>query len=123
MIFLQDALSQGKSLSPSALLGGVAGAEHVADVARGDAFAGVSDFDYYVRTALEYVQVNATGSCHGVDGVFAEVLDDPFKKRVKNGAKRGCAKSIVSIFFDLWVKMFFSERKPPIVFPQNSLDI
>ena len=64
MVFLHDALGQGKSLSPSALLGGVAGAEHVADVARGDAFAGVGDFDYYVRTALEYVQVYATGSCH-----------------------------------------------------------
>lgn len=110
-------------LSPFALLGGVAGAEHVADVARGDAFAGVGDFDYYVRTALEYVQVYATGSCHGVDGVFAEVLDDPFKKRVKNGAKRGCAKSIVSIFLTYGSKWFFSERKPPIVFPQNSLDI
>lgn len=111
MVFLHDALSQGKSQSPSALFGGVAGAEHVADVARGDAFAGVGDFDYYVRTALEYVQVYATGSCHGVDGVFAEVLDDPFKKRVKNGAKRGCAKSIVSIFFDLWVKMVFFREK------------
>ena len=81
MVFLHDALGQGKSLSPSALLGGVAGAEHVADVARGDAFAGVGDFDDYVRTAPEYVQVYATGSCHGVDGVFAEVLNDPFKER------------------------------------------
>ena len=104
MVFLHDALGQGKSLSPSALFGGVAGAEHVADVARGDAFAGVGDFDDYVRTAPEYVQVYATGSCHGVDGVFAEVLDDPFKERVKNGANP--QQKISQILLRICIKIF-----------------
>ena len=102
MVFLHDALGQGKSLSPSALLGGVAGAEHVADVARGDAFAGVGDFDDYVRTAPEYVQVSAIGSCHGVDGLFSEVLDDPFKERVKSGANPQQKISQILLRICLW---------------------
>ena len=123
VIFFDDAFCKRQSEAPAATLGGKARVEHVLEVFARDAFAGVGDFDDYVRTAPEYIQVYATGSCHGVDGFFAEVLDDPFKKRVKNGAKRGRAKSIVSIFLTYGSKWFLSERKPPIVFPQNSLDI
>ena len=81
MIFFDDAFSQRESQSPAALLGGEARTEHVADVFLANALACVAHLDDGALGRLFDVERDAAGTFHGIDGILAEVLDDPFEER------------------------------------------
>ena len=78
VILLDDALGEGESKSPTAFLGGEAGLEYVVEILAGYALAAIGYIYIYVSSvACEFYGDEALAT-HGVNGIFAEVFDDPF---------------------------------------------
>ena len=85
VILLDDALGQRQTETPAALLCGEAGFENVGNVFLADALAGVAHLNDYALGLFLHPQGNASLTAHGVDGVFAEVLDNPLEERRVDG--------------------------------------
>ena len=80
VVLFDDAFGEGESESPAALFGGVAGFEYRLEFVAFDASTRVGDFDYEGVLEIEEFEVDiALFTLHGVDGVFAEILDNPFE--------------------------------------------
>ena len=81
VIFLYNALGKRKAESPTAFFGGESGTEHVRNVFLTDSLSCVRDFDYGLRGGVFHMKGDgALLSAHRVDGVLAEVFDDPFEQ-------------------------------------------
>ena len=89
VVALDDALSQREAQTPAALLGGEAGREHAVEVALLDALSGIGHVDVDAFVGLRYVQGDAALAIHGVDGILAEVLDDPLEERTAHAYHDG----------------------------------
>ena len=82
MVLFDNAFGERESESPTTLFGGVAGLEDRFEFVALDATTWVGDFDYEGVLEIEEFEIDcAFFALHGVDGVFAEILDNPFEER------------------------------------------
>ena len=87
VVLFDNAFGKGETESPSALFGGVAWLEDWLEFATFDASTRVGDFDDEIVLEIEEFEVNRTFfALHGIDGIFAEILDDPFEEWARDEA-------------------------------------
>ena len=81
VVFLDDALGERQSESPTALFGRIARSEHVFHVFFLDSLARVGHFHDHAPHFHAGKQCDFALAFHCIDGIFAEILDDPLEKR------------------------------------------
>ena len=89
VVALDDALGQGETESPTAFLSGEARGEDTAEMALLNTLAGVLDIDLDTLIGLRHVDVNPALAIHGIDGILAEVLDNPLEERATHAHHDG----------------------------------
>ena len=81
MIFFHDAASQREAQSPTALLGGEARCEDILDIFLLYALARIDYLDGNTFILLKQPKVYAPSTLHGINGILAEIFNDPLEKR------------------------------------------
>ena len=79
MIFLDDALNERQSQSPTTFLGSTTRIEHILDVLAGYALARVFDIEVCMLGIASYHNVDASLAAHGIYSILGEILHHPLK--------------------------------------------
>ena len=87
VVLFDDAFHKGEPQSPAPALGGIARVEYGFEPVAGNAFAGVFDVDVISGFIVGEGDVDISFAVHGVDGVFAKILEDPFYERTAQGLR------------------------------------
>ena len=89
VVFLYDAFGEREPEPPPALFRGIAWGEDGAEAVLGYAFAGVAEVDVDVVAFGGEDSGEGAVAFHSIDGVLADVFDNPFEEVLVDGSNDG----------------------------------
>ena len=87
VVVVDDSFRERQPQPPTTLFGGEPRFENVFEVLLGDTFARVFDVDEYIAARWLYIEWYFADAAHCVDGIFTEILYNPFEERNIDGCR------------------------------------